>query len=50
MKKVLGYVSQQKNDKKEMNSFHFLRRSVNKNAGGTSRYIIKKGSNKGKTV
>lgn len=42
---------QQKMDSlKEMNLFHYLRRPVDKNAGGTSRYRIKAGINKGKLL
>lgn len=49
-KKLLQFIQQEKDSQKEMNFFHYLRRSVEKNAGGTSRYIIKHGINKGKVV
>ena len=48
--KVIKYVQEKMDSAKEMNMFHFLRKPVDKNAGGTSRYRIKAGKNKGKLI
>lgn len=48
--KVIKYAQEKMDSIKEMNLFHFLRRPVDKNAGGTSKYRIKAGKNKGKIV
>lgn len=47
---LLKYMQEKMNSIKEMNMFHYLRKSISKNAGGTSRYRIKAGINKGKLL
>lgn len=47
---LIKYTQQKMDSIKEMNMFHYLRRPIDKNAGGTSRYRIKAGKNKGKLI
>ena len=48
--KVLDYVQKQFESAKEMKLFQMLRKEVEIGKNGTQRYVIKKGSNKGKIV
>ena len=49
-KKVLDYISDINKQTKQMKFFKDLKKEVNINANGSSRYKIKEGPNKGKVV
>jgi hypothetical protein len=48
--KSIKYAQESSDSKKEMKFFQMLRKEVEIGANGTSKYVIKKGPNKGKIV
>ena len=49
-KKILDYISDQEKKAKQMSYVKDLKKEVEINANGSSRYKIKEGQNKGKVV
>ena len=49
-KKVLDYIADMNKQAKQMRFVKELKKEVNINAGGSSRYTIKEGPNKGKVL